>query len=103
MFRKYYFINKFETNNIDRLDKQTVVIYMGLLSLPDFINQLVEHGQKKTMPIAVIERGTTDSQRVIQGNIGNIINKIARSKIKSPALIIIGEVVKLRSQLKWFN
>ena len=84
-------------------NKQTVVIYMGLLSLPDFIKQLVEHGQKKTMPIAVIERGTTDSQRVIQGNIGNIINKIARSKIKSPALIIIGEVVKLRSQLKWFN
>jgi len=84
-------------------DKQTVVIYMGLLSLPDFIKQLVEHGQKKTMPIAVIERGTTDSQKVIQGNIGNIINKITRSKIKSPALIIIGEVVKLRSQLKWFN
>ena len=84
-------------------DKQTVVIYMGLLSLPDFIKQLVEHGQKKIMPIAVIERGTTDSQRVVQGNIGNIINKIARSKIKSPALIIIGEVVKLRSQLKWFN
>jgi len=84
-------------------DKQTVVIYMGLLSLPDFIKQLVEHGQKKIMPIAVIERGTTDSQRVVQGNIGNIINKIARSKIKSPALIIIGEVVKLRGQLKWFN
>ena len=84
-------------------DKQTVVIYMGLLSLPDFIKQLVFHGQKKTMPIAVIERGTTDSQRVVQGNIGNIINKISRSKIKSPALIIIGEVVKLRRQLNWFN
>ena len=84
-------------------EKQTLVIYMGLLSLPDFIRELVGHGQKKTMPVAVIESGTTNSQRVIVGNIGNIKSKVTRSKIKSPALIIIGEVVKLRDQLKWFK
>ena len=84
-------------------NKQTVVIYMGLLSLPDFIKELLRHGQKKTMPIAVIESGTTNAQKVVQGNIENILSKVQRSKIKSPALIIIGEVVKLRSQLKWFK
>ena len=84
-------------------EKQTLVIYMGLLSLPDFIRELVGHGQKKTMPVAVIESGTTNSQRVVVGNIGNIKSKVTRSKIKSPALIIIGEVVKLRDQLKWFK
>ncbi|MDA8869734.1 siroheme synthase CysG, partial [Methylophilaceae bacterium] len=84
-------------------EKQTLVIYMGLLSLPDFIKELVEHGQNKTMPVAVIQSGTTSSQRVIVGNIGNIKSKVVRSKIKSPALVIIGEVVKLRDQLKWFK
>ena len=84
-------------------EKQTLVIYMGLLSLPDFIKELVEHGQNKTMPVAVIQSGTTSAQRVIVGNIGNIKSKVVRSKIKSPALVIIGEVVKLRDQLKWFK
>ena len=84
-------------------EKQTLVIYMGLLSLNDFINELIHHGQKKTIPVAVIERGTTNAQRVIVGNIGNIKTKVVRSKIKSPALVIIGEVVKLRDHLKWFK
>ena len=55
------------------------------------------------MPVAVIQSGTTSAQRVIVCNIGNIKNKVVRSKIKSPALVIIGEVVKLRDQLKWFK
>ena len=84
-------------------EKQTLVIYMGLLSLPDFMKELVEHGQNKTMPVAVIQSGTTSAQRVIVGNIGSIKSKVVRSKIKSPALVIIGEVVKLRDQLKWFK
>ena len=84
-------------------EKQTLVIYMGLLSLPDFIKELVEHGQNKIMPVAVIQSGTTSAQRVIVGNIGSIKSKVVRSKIKSPALVIIGEVVKLRDQLKWFK
>ena len=84
-------------------EKQTLVIYMGLLSLPDFIKELVGHGQNKTMPVAVIQSGTTSAQRVIVGNIGSIKSKVVRSKIKSPALVIIGEVVKLRDQLKWFK
>ena len=84
-------------------EKQTLVIYMGLLSLSDFIKELVEHGQNKTMPVAVIQSGTTNAQRVIVGNIGNIKSKVVRSKIKSPALVIIGEVVNLRDQLKWFK
>ena len=75
----------------------------GFLSLNDFIKELIHHGQKKTIPVAVIERGTTNAQRVIVGNIGNIKTKVVRSKIKSPALVIIGEVVKLRDHLKWFK
>lgn len=82
--------------------KQTLVIYMGLLSLPDFVNKLIEHGMSKIMPVAVIESGTLITQKVVCGELKNISKKVQTARIKSPALIIIGEVVRLRSKLNWF-
>ena len=84
-------------------EKQTLVVYMGLLSLGDLTYKLIINGMSKDMPIAVIENGTTASQKVIIGNLKNIKSKVYRSRIKSPALIIIGTVVNLRDQLNWFN
>ena len=84
-------------------EQQTLVVYMGLLSLPEFILQLVKHGMAKSTPIAVIESGTLKKQKVITGELRNIVKKIHLAEIKSPALIIIGEVVKLRTKLKWFS
>jgi uroporphyrin-III C-methyltransferase/precorrin-2 dehydrogenase/sirohydrochlorin ferrochelatase len=57
----------------------------------------------KEMPIAVIENGTTANQKVVVGTLRNIRSKVSRTRIKSPALIIIGTVVNLRDQLNWFN
>ena len=85
------------------VEKQTLVVYMGLLSLGDLTYKLIINGMSKDMPIAVIENGTTASQKVIIGNLKNIKSKVSRSRIKSPALIIIGTVVNLRDQLNWFN
>jgi len=75
---------------------------MGLLSLPDFVNKLIEHGMSKIMPVAVIESGTLITQKVVCGELKNISKKVQTARIKSPALIIIGEVVRLRSKLNWF-
>jgi uroporphyrin-III C-methyltransferase/precorrin-2 dehydrogenase/sirohydrochlorin ferrochelatase len=61
------------------------------------------HGMSRSMPIAVIENGTTVNQKVVVGQISNIRSKVSRAKIKSPALIIIGTVVNLREQLNWFG
>ena len=83
--------------------QQTLVIYMGLLSLPDFVNNLLKYGMSELMPIAVIESGTLSKQKVIVGELKNIKSKVKLRKIKSPALIIIGEVVKLRAKLNWFS
>jgi len=55
------------------------------------------------LPVAVIESGTLSSQKVVTGNLKNIEDKVKKAKIKSPALIIIGQVVKLRAKLNWFN
>jgi len=85
------------------VEKQTLVIYMGLLSLGDLTQNLTMHGMSRSMPIAVIENGTTVNQKVVVGQISNIRSKVSRAKIKSPALIIIGTVVNLREQLNWFG
>ena len=76
---------------------------MGLLSLNELVKKLIHHGMTKKMPIAIIESGTTANQRVVTGELSNIRSKSGKSKIKSPALIIIGTVVNLRSKLNWFK
>lgn len=82
---------------------QTVVIYMGLVGLPTICENLVSHGVSTNMPIALIEQGTTQQQRVITGQIATFAEKVERQSIKAPTLIIIGEVVSLHENLAWFN
>ena len=83
--------------------RQTVVIYMGLGALPEIARQLIAHGQSADLPAAVVERGTTAQQRVQVGTLGNISERVLEQGFKSPCLIIVGEVVKLRSSLNWFE
>ena len=85
------------------VDNQTLVIYMGLLSMKELVDNLVKHGMLKKMPIAIIESGTTSKQKVVTGILSNIKLKVDKAKIKSPALIIIGTVVSLRNKLNWFK
>ncbi len=82
---------------------QTVVIYMGLGALPQISRQLIEHGQLPTMPVAVIENGCTEGQRVLVGTLADIAAKVSAQGFKSPSLIIVGEVVALREKLQWFE
>lgn len=88
----------------DRLVRpdQTVVVYMGLGSVDILSEQFIKHGLDPTTPAAVIDNGTRASQRVITGDLSNIATRVVKSQIKGPALIIIGSVVSLRDQLKWF-
>ena len=85
------------------VENQTLVVYMGLLSLNELVKNLIQNGMTKKMPIAIIESGTTAKQRVLIGELSNIKSKASKSKIKSPALIIIGSVVTLRGKLNWFK
>ncbi|MDO8652162.1 MAG: uroporphyrinogen-III C-methyltransferase [Undibacterium sp.] len=83
--------------------RQTVVIYMGLGALPEISRQLIAHGQSASMPVAVIENGTTSHQRVLVGTLANIASMVSAQGFKSPCLIIVGEVVTLREKLHWFE
>ncbi|MBL4805675.1 MAG: uroporphyrinogen-III C-methyltransferase [Rhodobacteraceae bacterium] len=82
---------------------QTVVVYMGLSSLGTLSEQFVKHGLNPATPAAVIDNGTRSNQQVVTGTIGDIHDKVLDSGIKGPALIIIGSVVSLRDDLKWFT
>ena len=84
-------------------ENQTIVIYMGLNSLPVIVENLIDSGIRKNMPIALVQEGTTEKQKVMVSTISRVISKTLKSNIQSPVIIIIGEVVKLRKTIKWFN
>ncbi len=83
--------------------RQTVVIYMGLSALPEICEHLVAHGLSPDWPAAVVQQGTTLDQRVVSGTLETLPVRVAEAALKSPCLIIVGEVVRLREQLAWFG
>lgn len=82
---------------------QTVVIYMGLGALAEIAKQLVLHGMPGTMPAAIVERGTTQRQQVIAGTLETLPDLARAAALKSPSLIIVGQVVALNQRLQWFT
>ncbi|MDA1370692.1 MAG: siroheme synthase CysG [Proteobacteria bacterium] len=84
-------------------EQQTLVFYMGLLGLETICNELVDHGMDPLMPIAVIQQGTTSNQKVITSTLSAMPAEATRQKLVAPTIIIIGQVVKLREQLSWFE
>lgn len=83
--------------------RQTVVIYMGLVGLKEICEKLIEHGVAATMPVAVVQQGTTQRQKVVTATLADLAEKVALAEMKPPCLTIIGEVVQLREKLNWFN
>ena len=84
-------------------EQQTLVFYMGLAGLPDICDQLLKHGMSSSTLVAVIQQGTTQSQKVVVGNLDRIADLAVEKEIQAPTIIIIGEVVKLQESLSWFN
>ena len=82
---------------------QTVVIYMGLINSADIVSKLLANGRGSNTPVAIIERGTSIDQRVVTGELAQLPELIKQHQLKSPALLIIGEVVSLQHKLQWFG
>ncbi|HEK0622148.1 uroporphyrinogen-III C-methyltransferase [Proteus mirabilis] len=82
-------------------DNQTLVFYMGL-SKADYIQQmLLNQHMRATMPVAIVEKGTLATQKVVVGQLQQLAEMA--SSMQSPALIIVGEVVGLNQKLQWFG
>lgn len=81
----------------------TIAIYMGVKNLPYIQEQLIKHGKPRETPAALIHWGTTEKQQTVTGILANI-DKVAREEgVTNPSMIIVGEVVKMRDQLGWFE
>jgi len=78
----------------------TLVILMGLHNLRSIVDKLIANGRAPETPVAVIRQGTTAGQQAVVGTLIDIVDKSAG--MKAPALIVVGEVVKLQTKLDWF-
>ena len=83
--------------------RQTLVVYMGLLGLRNLCDGLMTHGLPDDTPAAVVQQGTRPEQRVVTGTLGTLADLVADAMLMPPTLIIVGEVVRLRERLEWFE
>jgi uroporphyrin-III C-methyltransferase len=79
--------------------RQTVVIYMGIATLPTICTKLVAHGLDPATPAALVERATLPGERCVTGSVATLPALATRHRVKAPALIVIGTVVSLRQVL----
>ncbi len=82
---------------------ETLAVYMGVSNLPYICEQLMKHGKDKGTPAAIIERGTTSMQRTVVGTLGTIVDVARKEQIQNPSMIVIGEVVRFREKIHWFE
>lgn len=81
----------------------TLVFLMGVENLPHITENLLENGRSPVTPVALVRWGTQPFQEVLVGTLNNIVEKVKISGFLPPAVIVVGEVVKLRTELSWFD
>ena len=81
----------------------TIVFMMGFANLPTIVGKLTEFGVPPSRPVAVISKATTREQRTVTGTLADIEAKVAEAELPTPALIVVGEVVKLHDVINWFE
>ena len=82
---------------------QTLVVYMGLDSLPMLTEKLIGHGADPKTPAAIVDNGTRANQQVVTAPLDAIADAAAKANLPGPAIIIVGSVVTLRERLSWFK
>ena len=83
--------------------QQTVVVYMGIGTLPEICRQLVAHGLAAATPAACVRHATLASQQVVVATLDTLAAAVNTAGLQAPALIVVGSVVSLRAQLDWFG
>jgi uroporphyrinogen III methyltransferase/synthase len=81
----------------------TLVFYMGVGNLPEIAAKLIDNGRKPSTPVAVIRWGTKPEQEVVTGTLETIAVTVAAAGLKPPAITVVGDVVRLRERLRWFD
>lgn len=82
---------------------ETIICYMGVGNIAEIQQQLITHGRSPDTPVALIRWGTLSTQETLVGTLENIADKVHEARFKAPAIIVVGEVVRLREKLSWFE
>jgi len=81
----------------------TIVVLMGVANLDHICGRLMEHGRPPDTPVALVRWGTRAEQRTLAGTLADIGRKAKEAEFKPPAVIVIGETVRRREELGWFE
>jgi uroporphyrinogen III methyltransferase / synthase len=81
----------------------TLVFFMGVKNLPHIVDRLTENGLAPDTPIALVRWGTTSRQKTVAGTLETIVEKVRTAGLKAPAIIVVGQVVRLRDKMQWFE
>jgi uroporphyrinogen III methyltransferase/synthase len=81
----------------------TLVIYMGIKNLPIIVDNLIKHGRDPQTPVAVVRWASTPEQKSVVGTLETIAQVVKDAGIRPPSLIVVGEVVKLRDEIDWYE
>jgi uroporphyrinogen III methyltransferase/synthase len=81
----------------------TVVFLMGVKNLPEICRQLIAHGKPADTPAAAIRWGTTPEQETVVGDLTTLPELVRAKGLKPPAITVVGQVVGLREELRWFD
>ncbi len=81
----------------------TLVFLMGVKNIQNITRKLVEHGKHPDTPAAVVRWGTRPDQKTVVGTLSDIAGQVKEEHIRPPAVMIVGNVVKLRDTLKWYE
>jgi len=84
-------------------ERQTLAVYMGVAGLETVQSRLLAHGRAASTPFALIENGSRAEQRVVTGTLADLPAQARRHDVRSPALLILGEVASLAHRLAWFG
>jgi uroporphyrinogen III methyltransferase/synthase len=82
---------------------RTLVLLMATANLREIARELIAHGLAPRTPVAVVQDGTRPSQRTVLGRLDSIADEVAAAEIGAPAVVVIGGVAALRTQLRWFD
>ena len=77
----------------------TIVVFMGVATLPAIVARLLDAGMSPGTPVAAIERATWPDQRVLRGALGSVAAIAAREELRSPAIVVIGDVVAVAQEM----
>lgn len=81
----------------------TLVVLMAVKNVESLVRKLIDNGRDPATPVAVVRWGTRADQKTVVSTLGRLASEVKDREIKPPAVVVIGEVVRLRDSLKWFE